>query len=183
MKKLHLPRIQLRELNRREKWLVFSFVALTVGFGLDYLIRSEYLPRHHHLTTSVAHAENTLQRNARLLANADNIRRQYRDLNDPDLATDRETVSDRDVLRQIEELATRDVEIKSVIPYLDTTREVPTLSVSLEFECPLYAATTFIKEILTDLPGDLETMSMTAQPGRASDIRCRASFRFYCHES
>ena len=176
-------RVGLASLSRRERIILLCLLALVVGYGTDFLVNELYLRRSRELKAAVAVAEEKVRHQQRLLSREELIHARYRKLEYPMAVVPDSVLTETEVLRELADLAGRQVHVKSVVPRLGHHEGQQVMFVALDFEGPFEAVVGYVEKILNEMPSEVGSLSLAPWPGEGDGVICRMSIRVECFES
>lgn len=175
--------LKLAALSLRERIILLCFLLVVVGYGSDFLFNKFYLEPNHELKAAVTAAENKTQHNQLLLSRADLIHTQFKELESPKAAVIDSVMTPTTILRELADLAGKNVFVKNLVPRLGHYEGQKVLFVALDLEGSFEAINGYLDKILSEMPSEVGSMSLAPWVGTGQGVVCRLSIRVECIES
>ena len=140
--------LQLGVLSRREKIILLVLLGLLTIYAADFLINRLYLQPRRVLTEAVAEAEEQVRHNQRLLSRAEHIHAQFKQLGDPVTVARDSVLTETEVLRQLSDLAGKNIHVQSMVPRVGSHDGRQVMFVALDFEGPFDSVVGYVEKIL-----------------------------------
>lgn len=164
-------------LNRRERIILLSLLTLLVVYGADFIFNRFDLRPNHTLRVTVAEAEEQVRHQQMLISREKLIHARYQQLDSPAAAVQDTVLSETSVLRELADLADRNIHVKSVVPRLGHHAAHQVMFVALDFEGSFAAVLGYVENILHELPSEVASLSLVPGPKGDGGVVCRLSIR------
>lgn len=174
---------RLVRLSVRERVILAFLLILAAGYGSDFLFTHLYLENNRELKAAVITAEKQIRHHEQLLSRADLIHAQYQKIESPGAAIKDSVLTANEIIRELTDLAGKKVFVKNVVPRLGHHEGHKVMFVALDLEGSFEAVVIYLEDILSEMPSEVGSLSLSPWSGLGEGVMCRLSIRVECFES
>ncbi len=176
-------RERLAALNLREQIILLCLLVLVLGVSFDFLFNKTFLEQNRELRSAVATAEEKVRHNEQLLSRKELIHAQYQKLESPSASGANSALTETDILRELADLAGNKVFVKNMVPRSGHFEGQPVMFVALDIEGPFKEIVDYLDMVLSEMPSEVENLSLSPWAGNGQGVVCRLSIRVECFDS